>query len=331
MTPAPLYPLRFEPIFKSALWGGRRLAALFPGAAADGPIAEAWVLSDQGEQVSRVAEGPLRGTTLRELMRTRRRELLGGTGEHHETFPLLLKFIDARESLSVQVHPDDQLAQTLAGVPRGKTEAWVVLHAEPGSRIYTGLTRRAGRPELEAALTSGQVEQVLHSFEPHVGDCVFLPAGTVHALGAGIVVFEVQQTSDTTYRLHDWNRVDARTGQPRELHVESALACTDFDAGPRRPAWPALETSAPVRVERLVRCPYFELRRVTGGRPFVAGGDGRCTILVGVEGTAVVRWRGDTMPLRPGGVLLCPAAVGACEVVPDGPVTALHCTPTDSD
>jgi mannose-6-phosphate isomerase len=145
MTPVPLYPLRFEPIFKSALWGGRRLATLFPGAPAEGPIGEAWVLSDQGDNVSRVAEGPLAGTTLRELMRDRREDLLGSSLAHDDTFPLLLKFIDAREHLSVQVHPDDELAQTLAAVPRGKTEAWVVLHAEPGSRIFAGLKKGVDR------------------------------------------------------------------------------------------------------------------------------------------------------------------------------------------
>src|SRR4051812_40916345 len=123
-------PLRFNPIFKSAIWGGRVLADLFPNAPTEGPIGEAWVLSDQGENVSVIADGPLRGTTLRELLRDRRTELLGPSLAHHETFPLLLKFIDARENLSVQVHPDDELAQSLAAVPRGKTEAWVVLHAE---------------------------------------------------------------------------------------------------------------------------------------------------------------------------------------------------------
>ena len=151
-------------------------------------------------------------------MRDRREELLGPSLAHHETFPLLLKFIDAREPLSVQVHPNDELAQTLAGVPRGKTEAWVVLHAEPGSRIYAGLKDGVDRPRLGAAIADGTAADCLHSFEPkRAGDCVFLPAGTVHALGGGITIFEVQQTSDTTYRLFDWNRVDAKTGRPREL------------------------------------------------------------------------------------------------------------------
>src|SRR5439155_2036239 len=169
--------------------------------------------------------------TLRELMHARRTDLLGAAAARHDTFPLLLKFIDARDSLSVQVHPDDRLAQTLAGVPRGKTEAWVVLHAEPGSRIYAGLKAGVGQRELERAVADGTTADCLHSFEPQAGDCVFLPAGTVHALGGGITVFEVQQTSDTTYRLFDWNRVDAITGRPRDLHIDKALASTRFAHG----------------------------------------------------------------------------------------------------
>lgn len=221
MTAEPLYPLRFEPIFKPAIWGGRRLADMFPGAPAEGPIGEAWVLSDQGDNVSVVADGPLRGTTLRQLMRDRRDELLGPPLAHHDTFPLLLKFIDAAQPLSVQVHPDDELAQRLEGLARGKTEAWIVMHAEPGSRIYAGLKPGVDGGRLERAIATGTTESVLHSFAPRpAGDCVFLPAGTVHALGGGITVFEVQQTSDTTYRLFDWNRVDSKTGRPRELHLK---------------------------------------------------------------------------------------------------------------
>jgi mannose-6-phosphate isomerase len=328
MTSTPLYPLRFEPVFKSALWGGRRLAELFPGAPAEGPIAEAWVLSDQGENVSRVAVGPLTGTTLRELMRMRRRELLGDLADRHDTFPLLLKFLDARESLSVQVHPNDELARTLASVPRGKTEAWVVLHAEPDASIYAGLRAAVTRDEFEHALAAGTIEDYLHGFPAKPGDCIFIPAGTVHALGAGVTIFEVQQTSDVTYRLYDWGRVDARTGRPRELHVDAALACIDFDAGPRQPTWPSLEASSPVWVERLVTCPYFELRRISGHRPIVAGGVGRCAILIVIAGRAHVRWQGQAFPLSTGDVLLCPAATVPCELVPMTGAVVIHCTMT---
>jgi mannose-6-phosphate isomerase len=324
---APLPPLRFEPIFKSALWGGRRLAEWIPAAPADGPLAEAWVLSDQGEHVSRVADGPLRGKSLRDLMGDSRDDLLGAAAGRHEQFPLLLKFIDARDTLSVQVHPDDELARSLAGMPRGKTEAWVVLRAEPGSRIYAGLRPGVCRDSLSAALGANNVEQCLHSFEPKVGDCLFLPAGTVHALGAGLFIFEVQQTSDVTYRLYDWARLDPRTGQSRELHIEAGLRCTDFTAGPRRPTWPALEHAGPVQRERLVSSAYFHLYRYRGSRTFTHDGGGTCSVLIGLEGTVTVVWNGSRHPLGPGDVLLLPASLGRVDCVPAGPYTMLECVP----
>jgi len=322
-----LYPLKFEPIFKSALWGGRRLATLFPSAPADGPLAEAWVLSDQGDTVSRVTNGPLAGTTLRDLMHTRRRELLGASAEGHDEFPLLLKFIDARDRLSVQVHPDDEGARRLAGHPRGKTEAWVVTSAEPGSQIYAGLVSGVSRERFQAALGAGTTDELLHRFEPQVGDCLFLPAGIVHAIGGGLMVFEVQQTSDVTFRLHDWGRVDPKTSRPRELHVEHALACTDFGSGPRRPVWPSLDHAGPVERERLVQCEYFRLYRYRGSRSFVHDGGGTASVLVGLEGEVTVRGGGREESLRPGEVLLLPATLGRVECAPTGPYVMLECVP----
>src|SRR5439155_11322600 len=149
MAETPLYPLRFKPIFKTALWGGRRLAQMFPDAPAEGPISEAWLVSDVDNNVSVVADGPLAGTTLRELMQSRRAEL--GL-PHHDTFPLLIKIIDTAQPLSVQVHPNDEQAQRLAGQPRGKTEAWYVLHAEPGAKIYAGFKAGVDRAKFLKAL-----------------------------------------------------------------------------------------------------------------------------------------------------------------------------------
>jgi mannose-6-phosphate isomerase len=255
----PLYPLRFKPIFKPAIWGGRRLAKMFPGAPTEGPIGETWVLSEHGDDVSVVSDGALVGCSLRELMKDRS-ILLGEKLAYHQTFPLLLKFIDAAEPLSVQVHPSDELAQSLAYVPRGKSEAWVVMRAEPRSRIFAGLKPGVDRPLLLRALADGEVGDLLHSFEPRAGDCVYLPAGTVHALGAGITIFEVQQTSDTTYRLFDWNRIDPTTGRGRQLHVEQAIACTNFTQGRVQPVTPVRDDQS-AETELLVDCPYFGLRR----------------------------------------------------------------------
>src|SRR5207249_9398183 len=133
------------------------------------------------------------------------------------------------------------------------------LHSELGYRIYAGLKPGVNAAWVRRLLADGGLTRVLHALEPRPGDCVYLPAGTVHAIGAGLMIFEVQQTSDITYRLHDWNRVDPKTGRPRELHVEKALACIDFGSGPRRPTWPALDHAGPVERERLAQCEYFRL------------------------------------------------------------------------
>jgi mannose-6-phosphate isomerase len=237
MSQILLYPLRFEPIYQYRLWGGRRLADLLtaplPG---DGPIGEAWVLSDRDDHESHVANGPLKGRTIGQLLEQSPEQLLGKLARRFRRFPLLLKFLDAREMLSVQVHPADARTDLLPAGETGKTEAWVVLEAGPESRIYAGLKPGTTADDLRRALTSGTVTDHLVCFTPKPGDGVFIPAGTVHALGGDVVVFEVQQNSDVTFRLYDWDHVDAKTGQPRALQVDQALACIDFVGG-GRPVW----------------------------------------------------------------------------------------------
>jgi mannose-6-phosphate isomerase len=323
----PLCPLRFAPIFKPALWGGRRLGHLLRRHdLPDGPVGEAWVLSDCGGHVSHVCGGPFDGATLRDLLERHGRRVVGRPLAAGERFPLLLKFLDARDTLSVQVHPDDEKARPLQS--RGKTEAWVILESEPGSRLYAGLRPGIGPECVRQALAGGSVPECLHSFEARPGDCVFLPAGVVHAIGAGLVLFEVQQTSDLTYRLHDWDRIDAVTGRPRPLHIDDALACTDFDRGPSEPVRPVVEAGGPARRERLVACDHFQLWRWRATRPFTAGAAGTCRVLVGADGRATVHARGGEEPLGPGDVMLLPAELGPVLVVPEEaarPVTVLEC------
>lgn len=322
-----LPPLRFEPQFKPTLWGGQKLRDLLPAAdvPTDEPIGEAWLLSDHCDHPSRVSVGPLKGRTIRDVLARAGSRVLGGHAS--AGFPLLLKFLDAREHLSVQVHPDDDRAGRLTGIrgARGKTEAWVVLHAEPGSRVYAGLKPGVSHDCLRKAVSVGQLAECLHSFHPRVGDCLFIPAGTVHALGAGVMVFEVQQTSDLTYRLHDWDRVDARTGKPRGLHLDAALECTDCQ-GPVHPVRPMIESVEPAMCERLVTCDHFQLWRKRADRPFRVGADGHCRAVVVLEGSCAVKDHlGEAHLLWPGEVLLLPAELGECACVPDGAVTLLEC------
>lgn len=314
-----MHPLRFEPLLKSYLWGGRRLAQFGKRLGDDPHYAESWEICDHDQDQSVVLAGELAGKTLGELVRDRGRELLG---RHHPQtrFPLLFKFLDAQQRLSVQVHPNDNQAARLRPPDFGKTEAWVVLGAEPGAPLYVGFKPGFDRRAVERELHRGTLELCLHRFEPKAGDCVFLPAGVVHAIGGGLLIAEIQQSSDVTYRLFDWNRVGP-DGQPRTLHVEQALACINFDYGPGRPLQPRRADSGNVSakdVERLVECDKFILdrRRLTG--PVSLGGDDRCHILAVIEGAAVVAGDPLKAPLMRGGTCLLPAGCGATRITPVG-------------
>src|SRR5579864_5723002 len=286
----PLYPLQFEPILKRLIWGGRRLATILnKSLGQESDYAESWEVSDYGDDVSRVTNGPLAGMSLRSLVRERGAELFGqAMGPCHQ-FPLLVKFLDANRVLSVQVHPDDERGRRLAG-DNGKTETWVIVHAEPGSLIYAGLCPGVTRASFAAALETGQVEPLLHRFEARAGDCIMIPAGTVHAIGAGVVLAEIQQMSDATFRVYDWGRVDA-SGQPRKLHLAEALESTNFDAGPVNPIVPTAEPIASGQRERLSHCRYFALERLRLTAPTAvgAGSNDRFTILIGLAGSGELR------------------------------------------
>ena len=234
MSPISLYPLRFEPIYQYRLWGGRRLAELLsaplPG---DGPIGEAWVLSDRDDHQSLVANGPLKGATLGDVIEQFGEQLMGKLSPRFRRFPLLLKFLDAREMLSVQVHPSDAHPDLIPAGETSKTEAWVVIEAGKKSSIYAGLQPGTTAGKLRQALTDKTIQDCLVRISPKPGDAVFIPAGTVHTLG-DVVVFEIQQNSDVTFRLYDWGHVDAKTGQPRPLQVDQAFASIDFARERRR-------------------------------------------------------------------------------------------------
>ncbi len=314
-------PLRFKPIFQPYLWGGRRLGEWFREAPPDGPIAEAWLVSDEAKNPSVVPEGPFAGQSLHDLAS----KILGPSHKPGERFPLLLKLLDAREHLSVQVHPNDQQAAQIGPGERGKTEAWVVLRAEPGSRIYAGLKPGVDEQALRLAVADGKIVDVLHQFESRVGDCIYLPAGTVHAIGAGLMLFEVQQTSNITYRLHDWNRVDPRTGKPRDLHLEQSFACIDYSRGPSSRTDVVVESLLPARRERLVACDYFRLWRVRGEMPFPVGATGECRIVVAIEGRGELLAGGQLSPLFPGSAWVLPAQIGEAECRPLDRLTILEC------
>jgi mannose-6-phosphate isomerase len=313
-----LPPLQFAPIFQSYPWGGRRFADWFPNAPANGPVAEAWLVSDEEKHPSRVAGGPLDGMTLAELIQRFGPRLLGKSRLSGGRFPLLLKFLDAREVLSIQVHPNDEQAARMRPGTRGKTEGWAILQAEPGSTLYAGLRRGIDRHALEQSLAAGRTPELLHAFEPKAGDAVFVPAGAVHAIGAGLMLFEIQQTSDNTFRLHDW-------GRGRPVHVSESLECTDFSLGPLGPVTPVVEAETPARRERLFDCPYFRLWRVAGERPFPVGAAGECRVIVVADGRGDLIVEREVYSLQPGVAWLLPAENGVAECRPTARLTILEC------
>ncbi len=276
--------------------------------------AESWEVVDHGEDQSVVLHGPAAGQSLHKLVTGSADDLLGRHAGAN-AFPLLMKFLDANRTLSVQVHPTDEQAARLDPPDLGKTEAWVVLAAESGSKIYAGLKLGVTRAALRQALEAGTCEQLLHQFEPRPGDCVFLPAGTVHAIGAGLVIAEIQQASDTTFRLFDWNRVDA-DGRPRQLHVDESLAVIDFERGPVE-VQRGGATGEPSR-ERLAECDKFVLDRCLIEEPIAVGGDNRFHLLAVIEGAVDVAGDPAGQSLMLGQTALLPAAAGSVTLSPQG-------------
>jgi mannose-6-phosphate isomerase len=318
-----LPPLVFEPLLKRIRWGGRRLGSHLQKAIGDGEdYAESWELADHGHDQSRVSGGPLAGCTLRQLMQSHSQELLGQQAGLTQ-FPLLIKFLDANDWLSLQVHPDERRGRLFHPHENGKTETWVILDARPESRICAGLKQGVDESALREGLRSGNIEELLHLIPVRPGDCVFVPAGMVHAIGPGILLAEVQQQSDLTFRLHDWGRVDAN-GQPREIHIEPAIACTDFDLGPVFPVKPVALCDQSHAFEELVRCEYFVIRRHRAVESIEISTSNRFRILMFLEGHAIAKTPGGSIAAKTGTTVLIPAESERVLITPHEPVELLE-------
>lgn len=325
MSTTALYPLLFKPIYQYRLWGGRRLANLLTEPLPDGPVGEAWILSDRDDHASEVTNGELKGKTLPELFKHEQKALMGVHAGSFERFPLLLKFLDAKEVLSVQVHPSDDQEKYIPKGDSGKTEAWVVLETGAKSLIYAGLKPGTDEAVLRKALDENKVDRYVHCFTPKPGEGVFIHSGTVHTL-ADVVVFEIQENSDTTYRLYDWDRVDEKTGKPRELQVDKAIACIDFNITDVGPVKPVIESGPPVKREELFNNKHFILERISTVLKFDITTANEPRILICTHGVAQVEYAGTPCPLKKGDVMLLPASVNAVTVLPQGEITLLEAT-----
>lgn len=300
-------PITFEPLAMERVWGGRRFETLLgkklPHAV---PVGELWEMVDRPEAQSVVHEGPLKGKTLHELWTDHREEVFGS---HHSSnpsprFPLLIKLLDARERLSVQVHPPAEHAVALNGEP--KTECWYFLHASEGSSVYAGLKSGISRGEFEQALQNGTVEEMLHKAPAQTGESIFIPSGRIHAIGEGLVIVEVQQNSDTTYRVFDWNR-HGLDGKPRELHVEESMASIDF-----HDFEPALTASYQSVV---ADCPYFHVEKLSLSSTVNIARKEDFSIVTCLTGE--LECSGTI--LSPGGFMLVPASLEEAILIPNTP------------
>ncbi len=306
MSDALALPLIFTPVYHNLVWGGRAMAQWRTDLPA-GPIGESWDLADHQRGMSVVADGELRGASLQELTRRYGTQLVGDIWDGGE-FPLLVKLIDANDRLSVQVHPDDLLARQLGIGNRGKTECWLMIN--DGGELFVGTQPGTTKESFEAARVAGAVSATLNRFIAKDGDFFFLSARTVHALGKGCLLYEVQQTCDTTFRVDDWGRVGL-DGKPRPLHVAESLATIDFTASTHQPV-DTREVIHPAggTVRRLAECAYFtvEERR---GHQLMGGGNGRCSIVTCLDGSGTLATAAGAVPLKPMQTCLVPATAGA--------------------
>lgn len=322
-------PLVFESSPRAMVWGGRalaeRLGKLLPD---QQPYGEAWEVSDHPRHASVCRSGPAEGRSLRTLMEHHAADIVGGKGA--ERFPWLLKWLDCHDWLSVQVHPDAEKVVTLWPGEGPKNEAWFILQTRPGAKVWSGLLPGVTAEQLRETAASGTIADCLHSFEPKPGDCLYLSAGTVHAVGGGVLMAEIQQTSDATFRLFDWNRKDA-SGKGRQLHLEESIACIDWNRGPVNPVRPCNfgREDAPASVAALVNCPYFHLHYVAGGTPVELPLAETLGAVFAISGRGTLRGANRGEILKVGDTAILPAKGGTWTWIPEGPSSLLLASTSD--
>ena len=321
-----LYPLKFQPLYKNVIWGGNRLRDYGFNYDPLPNCGELWALSSVEGHESVIANGFLADNTLNEAIEIYMGDLVGDKvfNRYGTEFPLLIKIIDAAQDLSIQVHPDDELAQQ-RGMSRGKTEMWYVMLADPGSRLVSGFRRDTSADEYTAALAAGHLMDLLHSEQPQPGDVFFIPAGRVHALGKGLMVAEVQQTSDCTYRIYDYDRTD-KDGKKRQLHTAEAMDAIDF-SGIRGHASTRYEARQNATTT-LAHCSYFTTRLISFDSPMRKNLEDVDTFVVYlcVDGLAAVKSMETIVPMHTGECVLVPAVADNVELFCEGPSKLLEIT-----
>ncbi|MBL7077265.1 MAG: class I mannose-6-phosphate isomerase [Kiritimatiellae bacterium] len=317
-----IYPLLLTPVYKDYIWGGTSIPSRFNREPQPGLCAESWELCDHADGMSIVSNGPREGTSLHDLLLEMGADLVG-TASPTDHFPLLVKIIDAAQKLSVQVHPNDDSAPVVGG--EAKSEMWYILDGAPGTQFYAGLVAGTTVETFDAALEDGTVQNLLKSHPASPGNLTYIRGGCVHAIGEGCLILEVQQNSNTTYRVYDWGRVDAE-GNPRELHVEKARQVIDWELDPAgaTPSEPIVD--GPNRSQDLLVTPYFRFGRLNIETPFHVTNDGRSFHMLFVtKGTLTVATEGGKETVGAGTTLLLPASISEYALAPEeGPCEVLR-------
>ena len=318
-----MYPFIFQPIFKDRIWGGRELERLYAKKIPAGQIGEAWEISDRPDDASVIANGPFAGKDLRWLMENHAAEILGHAKPAAAgRFPLLCKILDAREKLSLQVHPPASKAAELKGEP--KTEMWFIADAAPGASLYVGLKRGVTRAAFERKISDGSVADCFHKIPVQAGDTMFLPSGRVHAIGDGLVIFEIQQNSDTTYRVFDWNRLGL-DGKPREMHVAQSLASIDFNDFEPKLVETQFTADGQIQKRPLVSDPLFNVVAWQLNNPSTGGWlkPNKLQIVAATTGAVEIQSGTTTVKLSAGQFSLIPASLGRTEIRAQSAATLL--------
>ncbi|NLK21243.1 MAG: class I mannose-6-phosphate isomerase [Epulopiscium sp.] len=307
-----LYPIKLNPIYKEPIWGGKRLREVFGKDIPSDSTGESWEVACHENGTSMVANGKLKGKSLKEVIDIYGVEALGNKIVHAamKRFPLLVKIIDASDKLSVQVHPKDEYARVHEG-ELGKTEMWIVLDSVPGAQLVYGLKPGVTKEEFEKRIKDGTLEEILNFVDANKGDVFFIPAGTLHAIGEGLLIAEIQQNSDTTYRVYDWNRVDS-TGKPRELHIQKALdvTCLSNITGKEKVIGKVIKEEANTR-NLLVSCKYFatEIIKIKKESKEVLNGE-RFDLIMVMEGKGEIKYRKEAVSFKAGDSFFIPATMG---------------------
>lgn len=309
-----LYPLKFFPVYKNMIWGGRNIEKTFNREVPEGNIGESWEICCRVDGMSMVSNGSFKYRTIEDLVNEYKEELLGDLVYGKSTFnifPLLIKLIDATDSLSVQVHPNDEYAMKYND--NGKTELWYVIDAKPGAKLIYGLKNGTTRKELVASIGENNIERNLNKIPVKKGDVLYLPSGTVHAMLEGVLIAEIQQNSNITYRLYDWNRVDMN-GKSRELHINQALDVIKFDDVNQNILMETANYSSYSK-RILTKNDYFTVEELNIHKIYTNSTDGsKFYIYMIIEGDGVVNYQYGVEELLPGNTIFIPAKMGTYNI-----------------